>query len=116
MAHRDKDLFSAKELQQKLNIPDKYLRRLLTELSKNDLIKSIQGRNGGYILGRDLKKIYISDIVDVFETTDIVNSCVLGYEECAFDRNCSMHHVLDEVKEKLRKALTTTSLDDIMRN
>lgn len=47
MAGDDKKLYSSLELHKKLKIPKKYLQRLLTDLSKSGLIKSIQGRSGG---------------------------------------------------------------------
>ena len=49
MAKDSSHLYSAKYLIEKLNISDKYLRRLMTDLCKAGFIKSIQGRDGGYI-------------------------------------------------------------------
>ena len=54
MAKEPKALYSAKYLVESLNISDKYLRKLMTILSKADFIKSIQGRVGGYSFNKDI--------------------------------------------------------------
>jgi len=59
MINSDMQVFSAKYLIDSLNVPDKYLRRLMTDLSKSGFIKSLKGRDGGYILPKmPIKYIY----------------------------------------------------------
>ena len=57
MSDHEEQMFSAKELNEKLGIPWRYLRQLLTNLSKQGLVKSIRGRNGGFLLNKDVGKL-----------------------------------------------------------
>lgn len=49
MAKEPEQLYTAKQLVEELNVSDKYLRRLMTDLSKSGFIRSVQGRDGGYM-------------------------------------------------------------------
>ncbi len=114
MALDEKKMFSSEELHENLKIPKKYLQRLLTDLSKNGLIKSIRGRNGGYIFARSIKKIYISDIIDAVEGFNHTPSCLFGLKECALDNPCAMHDVWSDSQKSIIKTLSSTRLGDLI--
>ncbi|MEN8115599.1 MAG: Rrf2 family transcriptional regulator [Bacteroidota bacterium] len=113
MAKDEKALYSAQQLHKEIDIPERYLRRLLTDLSKHGFIKSIQGRQGGFSFARDISEITLLDIVDAIDGLDSINGCILGYESCAFNYSCPMHYLWEETKQKTIKTLTNTSLADI---
>ena len=113
MAKDEKSLYSAQQLHKDIDIPERYLRRLLTDLSKSGFIKSIQGRHGGFTFARDVSEITLMEIVDSIDGKDSIDGCILGYEVCAFDYSCPMHDVWEETKRKVIKTLTETSLKDI---
>jgi len=64
MINSDLQVFSAKYLADNLKIPDKYLRQLMTNMSKKGFIKSFQGREGGYVFSKNAHHIYLSDVID----------------------------------------------------
>jgi len=113
MARDEKALYSARQLHRKNNVPEKYLRRLLTDLSKFGFIKSIRGRQGGFIFARDISEIFLIEIVEAIDGTDSIGGCILGYKKCAFNYSCPMHDIWEEAKVKVINTLTNTSLKDI---
>ena len=113
MAKDDSALYSAQELHTKIDVPERYLRRLLTELSKQGFIHSVQGRQGGFSFARDISDIYLIEIVDAIDGRDSIDGCILGYDSCAFNYSCPMHHVWEETKQKVIETLSKTSLKDI---
>ena len=113
MAKNNKELYSAQQLHKEIDVPERYLRRLLTDLSKSGFIKSIQGRQGGFAFARDISKIFLIEIVDAIDGVDSLRGCVLGYESCAFDYSCPMHNIWEETKQKVIDTLSNTSLKDI---
>jgi Rrf2 family protein len=113
MAKKEDALYSAQQLHKEIDVPEKYLRRLLTDLSKSGFIKSIQGRNGGFTFSRDISQIYLSEIVDAVDGLDSVSGCILGYETCAFNRKCPMHEIWEETKKNVIQTLSKTSLKEI---
>ena len=110
MAKNEKALYSAQQLYKEIDVPERYLRRLLTDLSKAGFIKSTQGRNGGFTFTRDISSIFLSEIVDAIDGLDSINGCILGYESCAFNNDCPMHDLWEETRQKSIETLTKTSL------
>lgn len=113
MAQNDKELYSAQQLHKEIDIPERYLRRLLTDLSKAGFIRSIQGRQGGFTFARSTSEIYLSQIVDSIDGLESINGCILGYESCAFNHKCPMHNIWEETKKKVLQTLKNTSLRNI---
>jgi Rrf2 family transcriptional regulator, iron-sulfur cluster assembly transcription factor len=113
MATRNEEMYSAEFLHQELNIPRRYLRRLLTDLSKHGFLASTKGRNGGFIFAKDLKEINFASIIEAMEGTDILNSCLLGFSCCLVDKPCVMHEAWMEASDKMKETLSNTSLADL---
>lgn len=113
MAKDENALYSAQQLHKEIDVPEKYLRRLLTDLSKSGFIKSSQGRNGGFTFSRDIAQIYLSEIVDAVDGLDSISGCILGYDSCAFNYKCPMHEIWEETKKNVIQTLSKTTLKDI---
>ncbi|MBL0686983.1 MAG: Rrf2 family transcriptional regulator [Sulfurospirillum sp.] len=56
-----------KEISQKANIPQNYLEQLLVVLRRAELVKSVRGAYGGYMLARNADDILIKDIFVALE-------------------------------------------------
>ncbi|MCU0406259.1 MAG: Rrf2 family transcriptional regulator [Ignavibacteriaceae bacterium] len=115
MAQDTDKMYTSALLHDELNIPKKYLQRLLTDLSKSKLIKSIQGRSGGFIFTKKLEKIFLSDIINAVEGFSHEPTCFFGFDKCALDNPCAMHDVWVQSQEKLIQVLKTTSLKDLQK-
>jgi len=115
MANNGGGNISADSLHSKLGIPYQYLRRVLTTLSKNGIIRSSRGRLGGFELGRDKKDIYIADIIEITEGFENFNKCVLGFHECPFDDKCAIHDLWEESRNKVLSVLKETSVEDFIK-
>ena len=116
MINSDLQVFSAQHLIQTLNIPDKYLRQLLTTLSKAGFIKSIRGREGGYVFARNADRIYLFSIIDTVEGMDKYTSCLLGFSECNDNNPCSLHEKWAPIREELLDFLNNTTLAEVKNN
>lgn len=90
--------YSAKFLVDELKISDKYLRRIMTDLSKAGFIKSIQGRDGGYVFNKRLDEIYLVDVIDAIEGINKHLACVLGFNECSSTNPCALHGTFKDVR------------------
>ncbi len=113
MATSQDEIFSAEFLHDKLEIPRRYLRKLLTDLSKLGFIRSTKGRNGGFVFAKPLEDITLSSIIRAVEGSEIMRSCILGHQDCKEDQPCVMHDTWLEAKTKMLDALSNTSLHDL---
>lgn len=106
-------LYSAIELSEKLNIPYRYLRKQMNALSKQGLLESLQGKQGGYKIAKKLTDITLFEIINATEDFSKENQCFFGFQECQLQNRCSMHDKWGEVRDKTFLILKTTTLQDI---
>jgi Rrf2 family protein len=114
MAEDPSLMYSSDTLFKKLKIPKKYLQRLLTDLSKNNLLVSIRGKQGGFQFARSIKKIYLAEIIEAVEGFHNEPVCFFGIDDCIRTEPCAMHDVWITIQEKLIKTLKTTKLSDLI--
>ena len=113
MINSELQVFRAGYLSDKLGIPDKYLRKILTDLSKSGFIKSIRGREGGYVFAKNANKRTLWSVIDSIEDINNYTGCVLGFDECSDENPCSLHKAYEPVKERLINFLKTTTIADL---
>ena len=65
--HDRKTPMQIKEISSNANIPQNYLEQLLSKLRRAELVKSIRGAKGGYILAREPEDIKVLDILVALE-------------------------------------------------
>ncbi|RLD46811.1 MAG: hypothetical protein DRI86_02155 [Bacteroidetes bacterium] len=113
MINSDKEVFSAKYLVEKLDVPDKYLRRLMTDMSKQGFILSLKGRDGGYIFAKNPNSIFLSDIVDAVEGMNNYTGCIMGHEQCSSENPCSLHKSYGPIRDQLLNFMNSTSIAEL---
>lgn len=116
MALKKQDLYSASELIKELEVSDKYLKRILTTLSNSDIIKSVQGRYGGFSLHKDLKKISLFEIVKAVDNIEKYFGCILGFEDCSDENPCALHIKWTPLRNELLSFLKNTTMADVIKN
>jgi Rrf2 family protein len=116
MALNELDLYSAKDLSEVLHIPYSYLRTQLKLLSKQGLLISVQGKQGGFRIADSLEKINLLTIVNATEDFSKENMCFFGFRECPLQNRCSMHDRWGEVRDKTFEILKSTTLLDLKRD
>jgi len=64
-----------------MQIPVNFLSKILNRLVQAGLIRSIRGRNGGFVMAKSPSDIFIRDIVDFFMKLDSYKRCFFGLEK-----------------------------------
>jgi Rrf2 family protein len=114
MATHEEFKYSAKKLNELLEIPWPYLRQLLTSLSKSGFIFSTQGRNGGFQLQKPAEQIVLAEIIDSVEGLSVLGTCIMGFKKCPFNHTCAMHEVWEETRASILKVLNNTTMDQLI--
>ena len=115
LANYKGDKYSAKKLNEILEIPWPYLRQLLTSLSKSGFIFSTQGRNGGFQLNKPADQIVLAEIIDSVEGLNVLDTCIMGFKQCPFNHTCAMHEVWEETRNSILNILSNTTLDQLLK-
>jgi Rrf2 family iron-sulfur cluster assembly transcriptional regulator len=114
MAQGEKRPHSSRALHRQLGIPQKYLQRLLTDLTKHRLINSTRGRAGGYFITRSLRKITLLEIVEAVEGFERDPRCFFGFSSCPLENPCVMHERWRKQHHALLRLLAATRLADLV--
>jgi Rrf2 family protein len=104
-------LYTAKELSDVLDIPYKFLTKIMTDLAKSNFINSIRGREGGYELSRPSSEITIFDIIESFKDVDVETKCILGIGKCDKNNKCVLHDECFIPRDSIREMYKSTTLD-----
>jgi Rrf2 family protein len=104
------------EIARRQGIPEPYLRQILAQLSKDRLIQSNRGPQGGHVLGRPASQISLRDIMVTLEgqTTPIDQILALP---CTIDVGtefCAIREVFLEVKTAVERILDKTTLEELV--
>jgi Rrf2 family protein len=113
MALDETRIYSVDEIFKKLQIPYRYLRKLMNNLTKSEFIESVQGKNGGYRISKKLDNIKLLDILNVVDPDYLLAKCFFGFDNCALQPTCTMHDQWKAVRTNIATILANTSLADI---
>ncbi len=93
-----------------------YLEQLFLKLKKNDVVKSIRGKKGGYILSRNASDIKISDILFAVEEKVKTVGCEKHSKKGCNGRSakCISHNLWDELEVYINNFFQQRSLSDLI--
>lgn len=93
-------------------IPEPYLRQILALLSKDGLIHSNRGPQGGHVLGRPAAQITMRHILMTLEgqTTSVDQILALPCHIEIGSEHCAIREVFLEVKAAVERILSATTL------
>jgi Rrf2 family protein len=113
MAQDESRLYNVDEIFEKLQIPYRYLRKMMTNLTRSGFIVSIQGKSGGYKTSKKLEDIRLLDIINAVDSSYLSGKCFFGFANCALQTPCIMHHQWNDIRTNISTVLAETSLADI---
>jgi Rrf2 family protein len=84
-----------KKISDDLDLPTPFLAKILQLLTKQKILSSTKGPNGGFSLLKDSKSITLLDIVTTIDGEDVFTNCILHNRPCSIvhkDRlPCALH-------------------------
>lgn len=108
-----KEPVSIKSISERQNISECYLEQLFAPLRKAELIKSIRGAQGGYILNKEPKDITAYEILEVLEGPVEISNCI---EESGCDNMdcCSTRLLWKKIKDSINNVTKSITLQDMV--
>lgn len=102
-----------KDLAKPINVPKAYIAKLLQELSKQQIISSTRGINGGFYLTELNLKQPVINIIYAIDGEYKMNSCLLSLENCNEQMPCPLHHIAIPVRSQLVEQLKLKTIEDL---
>lgn len=104
---------SIKSISNRQSISENYLEQLFSPLRKANLIKSVRGAQGGYILSREPKDITVAEIMHVVEGPIEVSDCIEG-SGCDNSDFCATRLLWEKLKKSIDEVMESITLQDIV--
>lgn len=104
------------DLSVKLDIPQKFLEQVLTDLRKGGFVQSRRGKHGGYVLARSADEISVGDIVNLIDHPVEPIACVnCEYKGCRDMATCAFRPLFVEAHEAVSRILDGATLGSLLR-
>lgn len=105
--------FSPLKIAKNIDVPSPFLAKILQQLSKNAIISSTKGRNGGFYLTEENREATLIRIVEVIDGIENITACLIGLPNCSTSKPCPIHHIVAPLRNELLNELRTKSLNEI---
>jgi Rrf2 family protein len=107
---------SVNVIHKELNLPYKYLTKMVTDLVKKGLVNASRGRDGGVSLAKNANDITLRDILEAIGEPLDSKRCILGFETCDASNHCALHNQWTKPKAIIETMLTTTTLASLLHD
>ncbi len=114
LAGRDRnELISAREIAKNQNIPQRFLRSIVSQFAKQGFINSVQGNKGGVRLAEGAENKTLLDVIQAVEGQIYLNVCMQGEDVCQFSGQCAVHLVWQEAQDAVQRILGSKTIYEL---
>ncbi len=113
IAKEKEKIVSVAKLVNELKIPRPFLRKLLQILNKKWILRSYKGQGGGFLLAKPAGKIFLLDLIKIFQGPFSINECLFRKVRCPNIKSCALRKKIDGIQMYVMgelKAITIASL------
>lgn len=103
------------EISKEIDAPAPFTAKILQPLSREGIISSIKGPNGGFYLDPKAKPILLNSIVKAIDGDDVLHECTLGLKECSDKFPCPIHNDVKAYKDKLRDVMKEKTVQQLAK-
>lgn len=102
-----------KDITNPINVPQAYIAKLLQELSKQNIVSSSRGINGGFYLSELNKQQSLINILNAIDGENKMNSCLMSLDKCNENTPCPMHNVFNPTRTKFIECLKSKTIQEM---
>lgn len=115
--HRiESKVLTAEEIERSLLIPRPFLRKILQKLNKGGFLQSQKGKGGGFSKVKDLGKIYLVELMELFQGPIGISECVFRKNICPDIDKCLLRKKIINLESKFIEDLKTITLASLLES
>ena len=109
---------SLRDISLRQNISLVYLEQIFSKLKKNNIVKSIRGINGGYVLTKDPEQIKLSNIFSAVDEKVKTLQCKRESKKGCNGKltKCITHNLWDDLEMHINDFFEKKNLGDLLKN
>lgn len=111
---KNKDIVTVDELVKKLGVPRPFMRKILQQLNKRKILDSFKGQGGGFRLKAPAEKIYLIEIMRIFQGKVVLNGCFLKKDVCPNKGKCVLRKKISIIEDDLFKQLKEITIASLV--
>lgn len=104
---------SIDDIAEGINTPRHFTAKILQTLSKQQIISSIKGPNGGFYMTALQGKIKLLKIVHAIDGNQLTEGCFLGLEHCNENHPCPIHEDYKPIRKNLMTMLQNNDIESL---
>ena len=105
-----KRVVTVTELVKKLGVPRPFIRKILQKLTQQKILESFKGLSGGFILNILPEKIFMLDIMRIFQGKVGINGCFLKKDICPNRSKCVLRKKIHKIEDQVIKQLESINI------
>lgn len=101
------------ELVEGTDLPRDFMAKVFQRLVKSQVLRSVKGRNGGFMLARRAHEITLMHVIEAIEGPQPLDTCVVGLAQCNDAMPCAQHDLYKPIRQRLKDYMNTTTVADL---
>jgi len=115
IARSRKRVTSVATLVEELKMPKPFLRKILQILHREKILRASRGYGGGFSLALPADKIYLGDLIRIFQGTLKLNECIFRKKLCPHRNTCSLKKEIDDIERYVVSKLESVTIDSLLK-
>ena len=111
--HARQDPIPLADISERQEISLSYLEQLFSRLRRHNLVCSVRGPGGGYLLSRAPSEITVGEVIRAVDESVDATRCQ-GQSNCQQGERCLTHSLWTDLSERISSFLDNISLADLM--
>ncbi len=119
LANHDAQIFTAKEIAERLGITYNYFNRIVTTMKQAGFIESVQGDDDSYRLAKNAVNLSLYDIIEAMEGSIRINRCLEEGSHCSMhgplSSSCGVRRFFESVQTDIINVLKKKKIYELCR-
>ncbi len=116
LAARKGSYVSARSIATEHDIPYQFLRGLLQEMIRHDLIVSKEGVQGGFMMKQDPDTISVTQLIEIFQGKVQMSECMFRKQICGNRARCVLRHEIMRIEQVVQSEFEKVTIGKLMRD
>jgi len=113
--HSHKGPVPLADISERQGISLSYLEQLFSRLRKHELVSSVRGPGGGYLLGQEARAISVGAVITAVDESVDATRCK-GKEGCQGGERCLTHSLWRDLSTRISDFLNDITLAELVNN
>ncbi|HZK10898.1 MAG TPA: Rrf2 family transcriptional regulator [Atribacterota bacterium] len=115
IAEQKEEIVTVNQMVKCLEMPRPFLRKILQILNKEGLLNSCKGKGGGFALALLPEKIFLIDLMKIFQGPVRLNECKFKKSDCSHINDCLLKKKIDEIEKEVIAKLKAITISSILK-